>query len=108
MLSFIVFSWFFNLSFMPNECYAVNNSFCQEKNAIVTEIGLDATLWNRLTIAGSMESFEFPIGFDFAFSSLLIVNTPYTIIRRFSQNRSRFIYYINIINISEEINEKTY
>lgn len=64
MLSFIVFSWFFNLSFMPNECYAVNNSFCQEKNAIVTEIGLDATLWNRLTIAGSVESFEFPAGFD--------------------------------------------
>lgn len=64
MLSFIVFGWFLNISFMPAECYAVNNSFCQENNAIVTEIGVDVTFWNRLTIAGSMETFEFLEGFN--------------------------------------------
>lgn len=48
---------------MPQEAYAVNNSMLIEKNAIVTEIGLDAVLFDRLTFAGSVETFEKSIGF---------------------------------------------
>lgn len=91
MLSFIVIGWFFNLSFMPTECYAVDNSFYEVNNAIVSEIGLDVTLWDRLTIAGSMESFELPVGFNSGMPNFNIysLNSKFSANLRVTPNNSK-------------------
>lgn len=63
MFEFVIVSWFLNFGVVPQMLDSVNNTIVsvnmENKIPTVAELGLSAKLWDKLTIAGSMENLQF-------------------------------------------------
>ena len=59
MFSFIAFSWFLSLGLVPLQEDCVNgNKVSINTVSTVAEIGVSATMWDRLTVGGSVENYQ--------------------------------------------------
>jgi hypothetical protein len=87
MFSFVVFSWFLSLGVVPQQFDCVNRHYTEISSVTTSaEIGISATMFDHLTISGSMENYQgFAGGFfspyrvDYKFALSFLVHKGITL-----------------------------